>query len=145
MVQAPQAERTVLRSRDATVVVQYVDLDHARLTVDTQRYGVGAREAARLVCEAVYQARARHVHHVETALDASAPACCIILEALRNRAANDLDGMELRRAGASVMVNLDVRPWPTHLDPAARGEEAAPTSSEHGARRRAGTRSRLPG
>ena len=29
--------------------------------------------------------------------------------------ANDLDGMELRRAGASVMVSLDVRPWPTTM------------------------------
>lgn len=147
MVQALQTERTVLRSHDATVVVQYVDPDHARLTVDTQRYGIGAREAARLVCEAVYQARARHVHHVETALDASAPSCCIILEALRNRSANDLDGMELRRAGASVMVSLDVRPWPTTMfDPAAESGAAVPgpTAPEHGGRRRATTRSRLP-
>jgi hypothetical protein len=138
MVQAPQAERTVLRSREATVVVQYVDLDHARLEVDTQRYGPGAREAARLVCEAVYQARARHVHHVETALDAAAPACCIILEALRNRSGNDLEGMELRRAGASVMVSLDVRPWPSApFEPAAERVDVVPTAPEHRGRRRA--------
>lgn len=134
---AQQAERTVLRSREATVEVQYVDPDHARLMVDTQRYGPGAREAARLVCEAVYQARARHVHHLETALDAAAPACCLILEALRTRAGNDLEGMELRRAGSSVMVSLDVRPWPTAHDEPAEREDEPPAASEHGRRRRA--------
>ena len=136
MAHAQQAERTVLRSREATVEVHYVDPDHARLMVDTQRYGPGAREAARLVCEAVYQARARHVHHVETALDAAAPACCIILEALRNRAGNDLESMELRRAGASVMVSLDVRPWPTtHFVPATERVDEVPTAPHHGGRR----------
>jgi hypothetical protein len=113
MIHAPQTDHTVLHSRGATVDVQYVDLDHARLTVDTARYGPDAREAARLVCEAVCQVRARHVHHLETALEAAAPACCIILEALRDREGNDIEGMELRRAGSSVMVSLDVRPWPT--------------------------------
>ena len=145
MTKAPQAERTVLRSRDATVEVQYVDPDHARLMVDTQRYGPGAREAARLVCEAVYQARTRHVHHVETALDAAAPACCLILEALRSRSANDLEGMELRRAGASVMVSLDVRPWPTTpVDPPVDGVRVVSTPPEHGLHRRGARRSRLP-
>jgi hypothetical protein len=113
MVQAHPAERTVLRSLGATVVVQYVDPDHARLTVDTDRYGPGARDAAGLVCEAIHEARARHVHHVDTALEAAAPACSVILDALRTRSGNDLDGMDLRRAGASVMVSIDVRPWPT--------------------------------
>jgi hypothetical protein len=109
MVQSPQSERTVFRSPGATVVVQYVDADRVQLMVESERLGRGAREAARLVCEALHEVRARRIHHVETALEASAPASCMVLEALRDRSGSDLDAMDLRRAGASVMVRLDVR------------------------------------
>jgi hypothetical protein len=109
MVQSLLSERTVLRSPGAMVVVQYVDPDHARLMIEADRFGQGGREAARLVCEALHDVRAHRVHHVETALEAAAPASCIVLEALRSPSAGDIDGLDLRRAGASVMVSLDVR------------------------------------
>jgi hypothetical protein len=109
MVQAPHEEPTVLSSGGATVVLQYVDPDHARLTVETERFGQGGREAGRLVCEAVHQARGRRVHHVETALEAAAPASCMVLEALQTGSGDDVEAIDLRRAGASVMVSLDVR------------------------------------
>ncbi|WP_146900988.1 hypothetical protein [Cellulomonas aerilata] len=108
MVPSLQTERTVLRSSGATVVVEYPDPDHARLTIESERFGDGAREAARLVCEAVHQVRERRVHHVDTALEAAAPASGMVLEALRTTSVGDPDGMDLRRAGASVMVHLDV-------------------------------------
>ena len=113
MVLSPQTERTILRSPGATVVVQYLDADHAHLMVESERWGQGARDAARLVCEALHEVGVRRVHHVQAALEASAPASCMVFEALRELSGSHLDAIDLRRAGASVMVSLDVRTPPT--------------------------------
>jgi hypothetical protein len=105
-------ERTELRGRAATVTIDYHAPDRAFFSVWTDGRVGAAFEAARLACEAVHQARVRDTRRLEVMLEVATPACGVILEALRRRRGNDLDGIELRRAGASVMVTLDVRPWP---------------------------------
>lgn len=104
-------ERTELRGRAATVTIDYYVPDLAVFSVQTDGR-TAAPEAARLACEAVHQARVRHIRRLETTLEVATIACGVILEALRRRRGNDLDRIELRRAGASVMVTLELRPWP---------------------------------
>ncbi len=105
-------ERTELRGRAVTVTIDYHAPDRASFSVRTDGALAAASEAARLACEAVHQARVRDTRRLDVMLEVATPACGVILEALRRRRGNDLDGIELRRAGASVLVMLELRPWP---------------------------------
>jgi len=124
-------EHTELRGRDAAVDISYGHPDHpdhadVRIRMDGEPGA--APEAARLACEAVHQARLRDVGRVVTALDVASPACGVILDALRRRRGNDLDAIRMRRAGSSVIVTLDLRPWPTLTRmPVDRGTGLLPT------------------
>jgi hypothetical protein len=121
-------ERTELRGRDAAVDISYCDPARADVRIWMDGEPGAAPEAARLACEAVHQARVRDALRVETALDVASPACGLILDALRRRRGNDLDGIRMRRAGSSVMVTLDLRPWPTLARmPVDRGTGLVPT------------------
>jgi hypothetical protein len=112
MAASPLPERTELRGRAATVTIDYHAPDLAFFSVWTDGCLDATVEAARLACEAVHQARVRDTRRLEVVLEVATPVCGVILEALRRRRRNDLDRIELRRAGASVMVTLDLRPWP---------------------------------
>jgi hypothetical protein len=103
---------TVLQSGETRVVVRYGEDGRARLDVTADRDDRGSAEAGRLVCEAVHQARLHHADCVACALDASGPACGAILEALHGRLGEDVGSIATRRAGASVMVVLDLEPVP---------------------------------
>ena len=132
MAPTPPHEHTELRGRDAAVTITYDRPDHADIRVWTDGEPGAAPEAARLACEAIHQARVRDALRVETALDASTEICGVVLEALRRRRGNDLDGFTMRRAGTSVMVTLVLRPWPTlSRMPVDRGVGHVPTQPGH--------------
>ena len=136
MVLTPPAERTVLRSREAHVVVEYDDSENVRLSLVADGYDSGAADLAQLVCEAVYQARMRHTPRVGVALHIASPACSVVIEALRRRTGNDIERLVMRRAGSSVMVTLVLRPWPTvPRTPVASHGSLIPTQPEHRTRR----------
>lgn len=127
---SPSTEHAELRGRQATVMLQFSGRDDVVLCLRTDGSVAGALEGARLACEAVHQARLREAGRVETALDVSSRATGVVLEALRARRGNDLDGIAMRRAGSSVMVTLDLRPWPTVArPPAAKPGTLIPTQA----------------
>lgn len=63
-------------------------------------------------------ARDRRATRLTTALSVTAPSSADMLTALRSRVGTEVGRIELRRAGASVMVDLDLLPRPTR--PGAR-------------------------
>lgn len=64
-------------------------------------------------------ARSRHATRLTTALSVTAPSCADMLVALRARVGTEVGRIELRRAGASVMVEVDLLPRPTPAGDAA--------------------------
>ena len=109
----PQAKNDTGTSRSAGGAVLEVQQDGAGqvwLELWTERGGDAGRAGARLVDEAVAEARSRRARRVSTALDAAKPSCGIVLDALRRHIGADVEGMATRRAGASVMVDLQLRP-----------------------------------
>ena len=100
----------MLRTGSASVELEYVDLDHVHMRVLTAPLGPDAYAGAALVCEAISQARANRARHLDTALDASAPACGIVLDALHARIGTEVGRLDLHRAGASVIVDVDLLP-----------------------------------
>jgi hypothetical protein len=131
-------EKTVLQSPEMTVVAAHDGHGHARLDVSTTGYGRGSADGGRLVCQAVHEARLRNEYHVEFALNASAPACGAILEALHAETGNDVESIEMRRAGSSVMVSLELTPLPTA--PRLPVADAPPHPLTPGRARRSGRR-----
>lgn len=95
---------TGVRSQDVLVLL------------DTDEY-LGAEDdrAERILAAA----RARQATHLTTSLSIAAPSCAHLLEALRSRVGTDVGRMQLRRAGSSVMVDLDLLPRPTPAGDAA--------------------------
>ena len=123
MATSDPSPRSEIRGREATVSMEYRDA-RALVSVWTGDRAGATVEAARLACEAVHQARVRHAHRVVVALEVATPACTVILEALRRREGNDVARIAMRRAGSTVMVTLDLRPWPTVPGPSADGRGA---------------------
>jgi hypothetical protein len=113
MVTRTSAEHTLLESEETRILIEYGDDGHARLDVMAKQYGRGSAAAGRLAREAIHQARLRHADSIEGALDASSPMCGAILEALHREIGHDLESIAMRRAGASVMVTLEMRATPT--------------------------------
>jgi hypothetical protein len=112
MAAGPFGEHIVLESGQTRVVVEDGPRGGIRLDVTAHGYGTGSAEAGRLVREAVHQARLRHASHIEGGLDASGPTCGAVLEALHRSIGDDLESIAMRRAGSSVLVELDLRPLP---------------------------------
>lgn len=98
------------QSRGVEVVLDFREPDDVRLDVVSAPPGAGAREAARLVCGAVHEARLRDARRIHTVLDASGPTCGVVLEALHEQLGRELERIDLRRAGSSVLAVLEVRP-----------------------------------
>ena len=99
-----QATCTFLRARGMTVSIRYVDRDHAVLRLGQPPAGCASVTAARLVCEAMSQARAHGIHDVRIALELAQPMSSHVLGALRARIAKDLSTLDLHRAGSSVIL-----------------------------------------
>ena len=100
----------MLRTGSASVELDYGDLDHVHMRVLTAPLGPDAYAGAALVCEAITEARARRARHLHTTLDASAPACGIVLDALHARIGTEVRRLDLHRAGSSVLVEVDLLP-----------------------------------
>ncbi len=57
-------------------------------------------------------ARTRHTTHTSTALTVATSASADVIEALRSKIGTEVSTMHLRRAGSSVMVDVDLLPAP---------------------------------
>ena len=102
----------VLRSDGARALVRYGDDDAALVDLSLERPDARPGAVADLLCEAVRRARVRRTRHLRTALDAGAPSCGVVLDALHGRVGRDVGSVSLRRAGSSVMVTVDLLPAP---------------------------------
>ncbi len=96
------------RARGAELVVRE-DGDEVCLDLWTGRERDATDAGVKLVEEAVTSARSSHVRHVLATLEVSAPASGDVLTALRAQVGRDVEHMETRRAGASVLVDLGLR------------------------------------
>jgi len=104
------AAPTTLRREASTVELDLGDLDHVHMRVSTAPTGQGAYTGAALVCEAITHARELRVRHLDTTLDGDAPACGIVLDALHARIGTEVRALVMHRAGASVVVDVDLVP-----------------------------------
>lgn len=95
-------------ARGAELVV-HEDGDEVCLDLWTGRERDSTAAGVELVEAAVTSASSSHVRHVLATLEASAPASGDVLTALRARVGGDVEHLETRRAGASVLVDLGLR------------------------------------
>jgi hypothetical protein len=102
--------RAFLHADASAVELDLADLDHVHMRVTTQPTGQGAYAGAALVCEAITQARELRARHLDTTLDGTAPACGIVLDALHARIGTEVRSLAMHRAGASVLVDVDLLP-----------------------------------
>ncbi|WP_298460782.1 hypothetical protein [uncultured Cellulomonas sp.] len=124
---------TVLQVAGARVVLCHDDVGHARMTVHAEPGAAGARLGGHLARDAVLGAAAHDVRCVDTVLDASTPACGVILECLRDLVGREVDALSMRRAGSSVVVTLRLTgaPPPRHRRGPAGGRSPRP-APRHG-------------
>jgi hypothetical protein len=100
----------VFEAKGAVVEMRYEDHDDVSVLLRSDPAGAGARSGARLVGDAVSHARANHARRVLTTLDASRPSSGFVLDELRKRVGRDVGTLALRRAGASILVTVDLAP-----------------------------------
>ncbi|MCL3862391.1 STAS domain-containing protein [Actinotalea sp. K2] len=99
-----RATCTLVRARGMTVSVRYLDRTHAVLRLGPPPVGGVATTASWLVCEAMSQARSHGITEVSLTLELAQPLSVHVLAGLRGRIGTDLDALDLRRAGSSVIV-----------------------------------------
>ena len=100
---------SVLHEGDATVDVRCDDDSLCRVEVRTDDGTAAALAAAHLVRQAVIQAVTRGQRTVAMTLDVAAPACGAVLAELRNLADDGIGTLHVRRAGETVLVDVDLR------------------------------------
>ena len=121
---------SVLREGDATVETRCDDDSLCRVDVHTDDGVAAALCAAHLVRQAVVRAVRGGLQTVRMTLDVASPACGTVLTELRNLAGDGIGRLQVRRAGETVLVDVDLRA--TVLDecrrlpaPAAQGAARA--------------------
>lgn len=97
-----------LATEGAAVDIRYVEPREAVLELHADPSGSGARAGGRLMAAALAEARAHGVDHVRTALDAARPSSGFVLDAFR--ATTVVQDVSLRRAGATVLVEVRLLP-----------------------------------
>jgi hypothetical protein len=103
--------RSILTSQDGAVEILRSDRDHVSVHLVVSDQAVrDAHADSRLLCGAIAHQRARHARHVQTAVHTAEPSGGIHLQALRARIGTDVRSITLRRAGSSVMVDLQLMP-----------------------------------
>ncbi|MDQ0374599.1 hypothetical protein [Cellulomonas humilata] len=98
-----------LRAGDATVETRCDDDSVCRVEVRTDDGMVAALSAAHLVRQAVLHAVRRGRRAVAMTLDVSSPACGAVLAELRDLAGHGIGTLQVRRAGETVLVDVDLR------------------------------------
>jgi len=101
-----------LRAGDATVETRCDDDSVCRVEVHTDDGMVAALSAAHLVRQAVLHAVRRGRQAVAMTLDVSSPACGAVLSELRSLARDGVGTLQIRRAGETVLVDVDLRATP---------------------------------
>lgn len=147
---------SVLREGDATVETRCDDDSLGRVEVRTDDGTAAALCAAHLVRQAVVHAVRRGLQTVRMTLDVASPACGAVLAELRNLAGDGIGTLQVRRAGETVLVDVDLRS--TVLDaggppvahravepPAPRRSRTAAPSLETVRRALSGLRAQLEG
>lgn len=145
MMNAPQTP-TELHAGDATVKVRLDGLSY-RLEVRTGDDPAAAHAAALLVRQVVLDGARTGVRSAALTLDVSSPACGAVLAQLHDLAGAGRAALRLRRAGETVLVDVDLSPVDDHVLAAAATPRAA---ARHADRLRAawtqpGHRDRRPG
>ena len=106
MIDALHASST-LHADDASVSARRDGLV-SRLEVHAGDGPSAARSAALLVRQSVLDGARRGVPSVALTLDVSSPACGTVLAQLQTLATEGLARLRLRRAGGTVLVDLDL-------------------------------------
>ena len=101
-----------LRAGDATVESRCDDDSLCRVEVRTDDGMAAALSAAHLVRQAVLHAVRRGRRTVAMTLDVSSPACGAVLAELRSLADDGVGTLQVRRAGETVLVDVDLRATP---------------------------------
>ena len=101
-----------LHAGDATVKVRCDDGLVCRLEVHTDDGTAAAHVAALLVRQAVLDSLRTGVRTVALTLDPSSPASGAVLSQLHDLASTGAGTLRLRRAGETVLVDLDLRSTP---------------------------------
>ncbi|KQR16248.1 hypothetical protein ASF78_02215 [Cellulomonas sp. Leaf334] len=113
-----------MTSRGASVATRYDQRLCAHLDVRTE-YGLrAARAGAGLVREAIVAARAQGLRTAELTLDVASPVTGAVLELLRDLVHDDVADLRVRRAGGTVLVEVELAAHPPVHDgdaPPARG------------------------
>jgi hypothetical protein len=86
------------------------DGDADVLVLSTGPEAASVHAGAQLVRQAVAQARASHTRHVITRLEASTPGTGVLLAEVRAAVSPDVERVVLRRAGSTVVVDLELLP-----------------------------------
>lgn len=107
------ATTTVMTDSGAEIEMTFPDRDTAVVRLDADPAGTGARAAGLLMCEAITEARRRRARYLRTVLELARPLSGIVLDAVRNRIGHDAQAIDLRRAGSSVIVTVDLGPLPS--------------------------------
>ena len=123
-----------LHAGDATVKVRCDDGLVCRLEVHTDDGTAAAHVAALLVRQAVLDSLRTGVRTVALTLDPSSPACGAVLSQLHDLASTGAGTLRLRRAGETVLVDLDLRSTPPESSalPTARRPAAEDRSPARG-------------
>ncbi len=105
-----------LHAGGATVKLQCDGLA-CRLEVHSGDGTTAARSAALLVRQAVLDSARTGTRSMAMTLDVSSPACGAVLAQLHDLAGAGACTLQLRRAGATVLVDVDLRSTPTNAGP----------------------------
>lgn len=113
MINAANCSQLV-SSRDASVATRYDHRLCAHIDVRTEDGPHAARAGASLVREAVVTATAQGLRTAELTLDVAAPVTGAVLEQLRGLV--DVGGVQVRRAGGTVLVEVELTAHPPVRD-----------------------------
>lgn len=127
---------TELHAGDATVKIRLDGLGY-RLEVRTGDEPAAAHAAALLVRQVVLDGARTGVRSVALTLDVSSPACGAVLAQLHDLARAGRAALRLRRAGETVLVDVDLRPVCPEDDHVLAAAATTPAAARHADRRQA--------
>ncbi|GEK20930.1 hypothetical protein [Cellulomonas xylanilytica] len=121
----PRHTPSELHAGGATVTLRGDGLV-SRLVVHTGDGTAAARSAAHLVQQAVLAGAGTGVRSVVMTLDVSSPACGAVLAQLHTLAGEGVCTLRLRRAGQTMLVDVDLRSASTESTPSTQRRTARP-------------------
>ncbi|WP_456788238.1 hypothetical protein [Cellulomonas sp. P5_C5] len=127
----------LVAARGASVATRYDHRLCAHIDVRTEEGLHAAHAGAGLVRQAVVDASARGLRSAELTLDVASPVSGAVLTQLRDLVGNDVVGLQVRRAGGTVLVEVELTARPTR-----HGSDARSACEPHAGVSRPGGRHR---